>query len=103
MATIRRIQLGSKEMWTLGQWLDQRELTTEDTKAKLAEEASGIIGREVTDNNINNLLQTIGKSIPTVQKDVENGKAIRLLALQLNAVCVALNIPLVAGFEDLLP
>ena len=102
-AQLKRIQLGSKEIWTLGQWMDQRELTPADTKAGLAAEASEILKREVTENNITNILNTIGTQIPTFKRDVDNGKAVRLLALQLNVVCVSLNIPLVAGFEDLLP
>ena len=98
-----RTQLSSKEMWTLGQWLNSMEFTPDMTKASLATVASEMLHREVTVNNIDNLLQTIGKKLPSAKRSREPAEAVKILAAQLKTVCVALGVPLVSGFEDLLP
>lgn len=96
-------RLTSQEQWTLGQWLSDTDIAPGSSFGQLAITATELLKKDVTAHNIRGILLMIGKEIPPIKRDVENGKAIRLLAQQVNAVCVALNIPLVAGFEDLLP
>jgi hypothetical protein len=75
-------------MWKLGQWLNAKELTTEHTRETLAAEASELIdGAPVTVNNIDGLLNMVGKSLVS-SKTMDADQKVKILARELRTLLI---------------
>ena len=89
------------DMWKLGQWLEAKELTVDDTREGLAAQASELIGgKPVTANNIDGLLKMIDKRMPSI-RTMDTDQRVRILARNLRAIMLHLNVPVSTELESL--
>ena len=88
------------DMWKLGQWLEAKELTVDDTREGLAAEAATMIGAPVTVNNITSLLDMVGKKLPSI-RTMDTDQRVRILARNIRAIMLHLNIPVSTELEHL--
>jgi len=94
-------KLSNEQLWTLGQWLSAKELTSDDTLEALAIEAGKLVERQLTIYNIEGVLKMVNKRIPSKYETSDTVK-LRLLASFIKGLYVSLSMPIPQKLEDIL-